>query len=42
MNDIRSLRALLVVNTLLAGGLLWVILMGGPLLTSTAEASPQY
>ena len=42
MNDIRSLRALLVVNTILAGGLLWVIVMGGPSLASTAEASPQY
>ena len=42
MNDIRSIRALLVVNTLLAGGLLWAILMGGASLTATAEASPQY
>ena len=42
MTDIRSIRALLVVNTLLAGGLLWAILMGGASLTATAEASPQY
>ena len=42
MTDIRSLRALLVVNTALAGGLLWVILLGGPSFTSSAEAAPQY
>lgn len=42
MDDIRSLRALLVVNTLLAGALLWTILIGGPALSATAEAAPQY
>ena len=42
MNDIRSLRALLVVNTMLAAGLLWVILVGGPSFTASAEAAPQY
>lgn len=42
MTDIRSLRALLLVNTLLAGGLLWTILVEGSSFTASAEAAPQY
>lgn len=42
MTDTRSLRALLVVNTILAGGLLWTLLLGGPSMVASAEAAPQY
>lgn len=42
MNDLRSLRGLLIVNTLLAAALLWTIVVGGPLVSSTADAAPQY
>lgn len=42
MNQFRSLRALLVLNTLLAGGLLWTLGFGDRSLLPTAEAAPQY
>lgn len=42
MPSSRSLRALLVVNSLLAGGLLWTIAIGDRGLLPTAEAAPQY
>jgi predicted DNA-binding protein len=42
MDQSRSLRTLLVVNSLLAGGLLWTITMGDRGLLPTAEAAPQY
>ena len=42
MNDLRSLRGLLIVNTLLAAALLWTIVVGGPLVSPTADAAPQY
>ena len=42
MEHSRSLRTLLVVNSLLAGGLLWTIAVGDRGLLPTAEAAPQY
>ena len=39
MSESRSLRALLVVNTLLAGGLLWTLAVGATPLTRSAEAT---
>ncbi len=42
MDQSRSLRTLLVVNSLLAGGLLWTIAVGDRGLLPTAEAAPQY
>lgn len=42
MEHSRSLRTLLVVNSLLAGGLLWTIAVGDRGLVQTAEAAPQY
>lgn len=42
MDQSRSLRNLLVVNSLLAGGLLWTLAAGDHGLLSTAEAAPQY
>lgn len=42
MSESRSLRALLAINTVLVGGLLWTIFVGGAPLSSTAEAASQY
>lgn len=42
MHQSRSLRTLLVVNSLLAGGLLWSIAVGSSGLLPSAEAAPQY
>jgi predicted DNA-binding protein len=42
MDQSRSLRTLLVVNSLLAGGLIWTLAVGDRGLLPTAEAASQY